>query len=64
VSLKELDALIATEAMQVPPAYEVSQYVINTGNGIGAIAHMKLKLHGQPLEWAFSRAFRSDPVSS
>ena len=50
VSLKELDALIATEAMQVPPAYEVSQYVINTGNGIGAIAHMKLKLHGQPLE--------------
>ena len=50
VSLKELDALIATEAMQVPPAYEVSQYVINTGNGIGAFAHMKLKLHDQPLE--------------
>lgn len=50
VSMKELDALIATEAMQVPPAYEVSQYVINTGNGIGAIAHMKLKRHDQPLE--------------
>ena len=48
--MKELDALIATEAMQVPPAYEVSQYVINTGNGIGAIAHMKLKRHDQPLE--------------
>ena len=50
VSLKELDALIAAEAMQVPPAYIVQQYVINTGSGIGAIAHMKIENHGQSLE--------------
>ena len=50
VSLKELDALIAAEAMQVPPAYLVQQYVINTGNGIGAMAHMKLEFHGKQLE--------------
>ncbi|MBO6092426.1 MAG: hypothetical protein J6P40_02200, partial [Oscillospiraceae bacterium] len=50
VSLKELDALIAAEAMQVPPAYIVQQYVINTGSGIGAIAHMKIENHGQALE--------------
>ena len=50
VSLKELDALIAAEAMQVPPTYIVKQYVINTGNEIGAMAHMKLTGHGQPLE--------------
>ena len=50
VSLKELDALIATEAMQVPPAYTVTQYVINSGNGIGAFAHMKLDKGGEVLE--------------
>lgn len=50
VSLKELDALIATEAMQVPPSYLVRQYVINTGNDIGAMAHMRLDFHGKPLE--------------
>ena len=42
ISLKELDALIAAEAMQVPPAYQVIRFVVNTGNEIGAMAHMKL----------------------
>ncbi|MBR2822212.1 MAG: hypothetical protein IKE24_00780 [Clostridia bacterium] len=50
VSLKELDALIAAEALQVPPAYTVTQYVINSGNGIGAFAHMKLDKGGEALE--------------
>ncbi len=50
VSLKELDAIIAAEAMQVPPAYLVQQYVINTGNGIGAMAHMKMTHHEKLLE--------------
>lgn len=50
VSLKELDALIAAEAMQVPPAYTVTQYVVNSGNGIGAFAHMKLDKRGETLE--------------
>ena len=50
ISLKELDAIIAAEAMQVPPAYHDIQYVINTGNQIGAMSHMKLKFHQQEIE--------------
>ena len=50
VSLKELDAIIAAEAMQVPPAYHSIQYVINTGNTIGAMAHMELMFHNQDME--------------
>ncbi len=50
ISLKELDVLIATEAMQVPPAYVMQHFVVNSGNEIGAIAHMKLKYHDQTLE--------------
>ena len=49
ISLKELDALIAAEAMQVPPAYQVSSFVVNSGNDIGAMAHMKLAFHGRVL---------------
>ena len=48
--MKELEAIVATEALQVPPAYTDVQYVINTGSGIGAMAHMKLFLHGKLLE--------------
>ena len=50
VTLKELDAIIAAEAMQVPPAYHDVRYVINTGNQIGAMAHMKLMFHNQEIE--------------
>lgn len=50
ISLKELDAMIAAEALQVPPAYHSIQYVINTGNQIGAMAHMKLMFHNEALE--------------
>ena len=50
ITLKELEAIVATEAMQVPPACTDVQYVINTGSSIGAMAHMKLSLHGKPLE--------------
>ena len=50
ITLKELEAIIATEALQVPPAYTDVQYVINTGSNIGAMSHMKLTLHGKPLE--------------
>ena len=50
VTLKELDAIIAAEAMQVPPAYHDIRYVINTGNQIGAMAQMKLKFHDQEIE--------------
>ena len=50
ISLRELDAIVAAEAMQVPPVYHDIQYVINTGNTIGAMAHMKLMYHDKPIE--------------
>ena len=50
ITLKELDAIIAAEAMQVPPAYHDVRYVINTGNQIGAMAHMKLMFHNDEIE--------------
>ena len=49
ITLKELDAIIAAEAMQVPPAYHDIRYVINTGNQIGAMAQMKLMFHSQEI---------------
>lgn len=50
ISLREMDALVAAEAMQVPSSYQVVRFVINSGNEIGAMAHMKLSFHGQTLE--------------
>lgn len=49
VGEKELDAIIASAALQVPPTYRLESYVINTGNTIGAVAQMKLVKNGQTL---------------
>lgn len=42
VSSKELEAIVASAAMQVPPTYRVESYVINTGNIITSTTHIKL----------------------
>ena len=42
VSSKELESIVASAAMQVPPTYRVESYVINSGNIITATAHIKL----------------------
>lgn len=42
VSAKELDAIVAAVALQVPPTYELISYIINTGNIITASAQIKL----------------------
>ena len=47
---RELDAIVASVAMQVPAAYEVKSYVINTGSVITAMAHLKLTHKGRELE--------------
>lgn len=46
VSARELDSIVASAAMQVPPTYRLESYVINCGNVISASAHMKLR-HGE-----------------
>lgn len=50
VGARELDAIIASVALQVPPTYQVESYVINTGNDISAMAHLKISHHGEVSE--------------
>jgi len=50
VGSRELDAIIASAAMQVPAAYKIDSFIINSGNNITASAHMKLNKDGKILE--------------
>ena len=50
ISAKELDVLIATSALQVPPTYTLESFVINSGNVITATSHIKLIKDGQTVE--------------
>ena len=50
VSVRELDAIIASAAMQVPSAYKLDTYLINAGNAIAATAHMKITKNDVPME--------------
>ena len=50
VSAKELDAIVASAAMQVPPTYVMESYVVTSGNTISATAHLKLHKHSKVLE--------------
>ena len=50
VTARELDAIVASAAMQVPPVYVLDTYVITAGNTISATAHLKLRKNGQPVE--------------
>lgn len=43
VSIGELEAIIASEAMQVPATYTLENYVVTTGNAIDILAHIKLR---------------------
>ena len=47
VGSKELDAIVASVAMQVPSTYHVESYVINSGNIITATANIVLSKDGE-----------------
>ena len=53
VTAKELDAIVASAAMQVPASYKLDTYVITSGNTISATAHIKLLKDGQPVEGVY-----------
>ncbi len=53
VSFKELDAIVASSAMQVPPAYTLDTYVVTSGNTISATAHIKLIKNDVALEGVY-----------
>ncbi len=50
VGTKELDAIIASSALQVPSTYKLVSYIINNGNIITASAHIVLEREGETLE--------------
>ncbi len=49
VGTKELEAIIATTALQVPATYTIESYVINSGNVITATANIKLVKDGEAI---------------
>ncbi len=50
VGAKELDAIVASAALQVPATYKLVSYVINNGNIITASAHITLDKNGKNME--------------
>ncbi len=50
VSTRELDAIIATAAMQVPAKYTLKDFITNTGSSITSMAHVKLSTKDEELE--------------
>ena len=50
VGIKELDAIVASAALQVPQTYKVHDYVINSGNVITATSHIRMEKDGQILD--------------
>lgn len=53
VSTKELDAIVASAAMQVPATYKLDTYVVTSGNAVSATAHIKLIKNDQPMEGVY-----------
>ncbi len=49
VTAKELDAIVASSAMQVPPAYTLDSFVVTAGNTISATASLRLIRDGKTL---------------
>jgi len=50
VSARELDTIVASVALQVPPTYQLVNYVINCGSAISASAQIKLQKDDSTLE--------------
>lgn len=53
VGFKELDAIVASSAMQVPATYKLDTYVITSGNTISATAHIKLTKNDSSVEGVY-----------
>ncbi len=53
VTFKELDAIVASSAMQVPSTYKLDTYVITSGNTISATAHIKLMKNDTTVEGVY-----------
>ncbi len=49
VGAKELEAIVASVAMQVPATYKLKSYLINSSNVISSTAHIELEKNGEVL---------------
>lgn len=49
INTSELEAIVASTAMQVPSTFHVSSFVVNSGNIITATAHITLEKNGESL---------------
>jgi len=50
IEAKELDAIVASEAFQVPPTYNLVSYVITSGNTISATCYISITKREEKLE--------------
>ena len=50
VGIKELDAIVASAALQVPETYSIENYVINSGNRISSSAQISLNREGRTVQ--------------
>ena len=50
VGIKELDAIVASAALQVPETYTIENYVINSGNRISSSAQISLNREGRTVQ--------------
>lgn len=50
VGIKELDAIVASAALQVPETYSIENYVINSGNKISSSAQISLNREGRTVQ--------------
>ena len=50
VGSKELDAIVASSALQVPPTYKLESYVINASNVLTSSAHLRILKGDHALE--------------
>ncbi len=50
VGIKELDAIVASSALQVPATYTIENYVINSGNKISSSAQIALNRDGRTVQ--------------
>lgn len=61
VSFKELDAIVASSAMQVPSTYNLESYVVTSGNTISATANIKLTKNDVTVEGVY---FGDGPIDA
>ena len=47
---KELEAIIASSALQAPPTYHLVSYVVNSGNLVAATSHIVLEKEGKKIQ--------------